>query len=140
MSNIFRCKAEGTFLIAFEKIKFNSRKWISNIIRVHATKNFSNPQISFRSYSVNEQPEYPWTSRNCEPTYWQDKNNQTKFVHWASLQFHIKDLNDWYTFTPKVSLHSLGLTLGSRFHWWIKSHSHTQPFSLQPIDECLPTT
>jgi hypothetical protein len=34
--------------------------------------------------------------------YWEDVNNQKKFVNWAASQLHIKDMSDWYKITRKV--------------------------------------
>jgi hypothetical protein len=44
----------------------------------------------------------PWKFVSCPLEYWNDVNNQTKFVEWAAKQLKIKEMSDWYNVTLKV--------------------------------------
>jgi hypothetical protein len=51
-------------------------------------------------------PDYqwlPWKFINCPRNWWDDKKNQKKFMDWAAQQLSIKEDNDWYKVTYKVS-------------------------------------
>jgi hypothetical protein len=50
-------------------------------------------------------PEYewlPWKFVKTPKTYWNDVNNQRKFVKWAEEALKIKEMSDWYKITKKV--------------------------------------
>ena len=50
-------------------------------------------------------PEYewlPWRFVNTPLKFWEDKNNQIKFMEWAGKQLKIKELNDWYHVSNQV--------------------------------------
>ena len=44
----------------------------------------------------------PWLFGNTSMNYWDDVNNQIKYVNWAGKQLGIKDMNDWYKVSLKV--------------------------------------
>jgi hypothetical protein len=44
----------------------------------------------------------PWKFASCPPNYWDNVNNQRKFIEWAGKQLNIKDMSDWYKVTNKV--------------------------------------
>ena len=50
-------------------------------------------------------PDYnwlPWKFKKCPRKYWDDVNNQRKFMDWAGKMLNIKDINDWSKVTTKV--------------------------------------
>jgi hypothetical protein len=50
-------------------------------------------------------PEYewlPWKFDRCPVSFWDDVNNQRKFVDWAEKQLNIQEMSDWYKITAKV--------------------------------------
>ena len=50
-------------------------------------------------------PEYdwlPWKFSKCANTYWDDINNQRKFVEWVGKELKIKEMSDWYNVSWKV--------------------------------------
>jgi hypothetical protein len=44
----------------------------------------------------------PWRFEMCPRGYWDDVNNQIKFINWVSKQLNIKQMSDWYKITHKV--------------------------------------
>ena len=44
----------------------------------------------------------PWLHSKCPKNYWDDIENQKKFITWAEKQLQIKNKNDWYNITAKV--------------------------------------
>jgi hypothetical protein len=44
----------------------------------------------------------PWKFDQIPHSYWEDVNNQKKFIHWAANQLNIKVMSDWYKVTNKV--------------------------------------
>jgi hypothetical protein len=53
-------------------------------------------------------PEYewlPWKFQGTTRKYWEDINNQRKFLDWAAKQLNISDLSGWYNVTLNVSHH-----------------------------------
>ena len=53
--------------------------------------------------SVFECPNRFYSSEVFPRNYWNDDNNQRKFIESASSQLNIKQLDDWYKITRKVS-------------------------------------
>jgi hypothetical protein len=49
-------------------------------------------------------PEYEWLpwKFTVPRNYWNDVNNQRKFVDWAGKQLKINEMSDWYKITTKV--------------------------------------
>jgi hypothetical protein len=51
-------------------------------------------------------PDYnwlPWKFTQVPKNYWENVNNQKKFIDWAATQLNIKEMSDWYKVTRKVS-------------------------------------
>ena len=47
----------------------------------------------------NVYPEYewlPWKFTKCPNFYWEDVNNQRKFLDWVGKELGIKEFSDWY--------------------------------------------
>jgi hypothetical protein len=52
-------------------------------------------------------PEYewlPWKFTSCPQNYWDDVNNQKKFMEWAGKELKIKVMSDWYGVSTKVTI------------------------------------
>jgi hypothetical protein len=52
-------------------------------------------------------PDYdwlPWKFEERLQNYWENANNQRKFMEIASKKFDIKELSDWYKISRKVTL------------------------------------
>ena len=52
-------------------------------------------------------PEYewiPWLFYKTPQRYWNNIENQLKFIEWASKQYNIKLLSDWYNITANVPI------------------------------------
>jgi hypothetical protein len=50
-------------------------------------------------------PEYewlPWKFKICPKNYWEDVNNQRRFMEWSARQLNIKEMSDWYNVSLKV--------------------------------------
>ena len=50
-------------------------------------------------------PEYdwlPWKLEKCTPEFWEDANNQRKFVQWVENELKIKEKSDWYNVDFRV--------------------------------------
>ena len=69
-------------------------------------------------------PEYPWLPWKfpaCPRNYWDNLDNQRKFMDWAGKQLKINEMSDWYKITYKVgnfheiSLKNKGYSFGRRF-------------------------
>ena len=43
----------------------------------------------------------PWKFDNCPSTYWDNKENQIKYMEWVREQLHYKEMNDWYKIQRK---------------------------------------
>jgi hypothetical protein len=51
----------------------------------------------------NEYEWLPWKFSNGVPKhYWEDVNNQRKFMDWVGKQLEYKEFCDWYKITQKV--------------------------------------
>jgi hypothetical protein len=51
-------------------------------------------------------PEYewlPWKFPSTPKFFWDDVNNQKKFVEWAAKELGVKKLSDWYKVSQKVT-------------------------------------
>ena len=44
----------------------------------------------------------PWKFRVCPSSYWDDVNNQIKFVNWAGKELKINEMSDWYNVKMEV--------------------------------------
>jgi hypothetical protein len=56
-------------------------------------------------------PDYEWLqwrfdNRKCPNGLWDNVNSQKKFIEWAASELQIKDINDWYNVSFKVTLFS----------------------------------
>ena len=54
-------------------------------------------------------PQYewlPWRFKyyKCSQSYWENVDNQTKFLKWAGKELNIKEMNGWYNVTVQVPL------------------------------------
>jgi hypothetical protein len=52
-------------------------------------------------------PDYewlPWKFKKCPASYWDNMENQRKFMYWAAKQLNIKETRDWYKVTAKVTM------------------------------------
>jgi hypothetical protein len=50
-------------------------------------------------------PDYewlPWKFDKCPANYWDDVNNQRKFMEWAAKELNIKEMSDWYNINYEV--------------------------------------
>ena len=50
-------------------------------------------------------PEYdwlPWKFERVPHRFWENVENQRKFLDWASVQLNIKKLDDWYQIKTEV--------------------------------------
>ncbi len=50
-------------------------------------------------------PDYnwlPWKFNRAPQLFWNDVNNQKKFVKWAENELNIKEMGDWYKVTRRV--------------------------------------
>jgi hypothetical protein len=45
----------------------------------------------------------PWKFSQLPSNYWDDVNNQIKFMNWAAKELKIKEMSDWYNVTTKVT-------------------------------------
>jgi hypothetical protein len=51
-------------------------------------------------------PEYnwlPWKFKMCPLNFWEDVNNQKKFIEWAAQELNIKEISDWQSVSRKVT-------------------------------------
>ena len=62
--------------------------------------NFSPSQLISSVYS--EFDWLPWRFYRCPNYYWEDLNNQRKFVDWVGKNLNIKEMSDWYKVTSQV--------------------------------------
>ena len=46
----------------------------------------------------------PWKFDKCPQNYWDDINNQRKFMEWAATQLNVKQIQDWYKISTRVRL------------------------------------
>jgi hypothetical protein len=63
-------------------------------------------------------PEYdwlPWKFDACPNNYWDNMNNQRKFMEWAGKQLNFKDMSDWYNVTQQVNLKICDLLIFQNF-------------------------
>jgi hypothetical protein len=44
----------------------------------------------------------PWKFANAPKNFWNQIENQRKFMDWAGKQLNIKDMSDWYKVTQEV--------------------------------------
>jgi hypothetical protein len=59
-------------------------------------------------------PEYewlPWKFAHTVSNFWDNVNNQRKFMDWATSHMKMKDLSDWYNITQREYSQFGGLTL-----------------------------
>jgi hypothetical protein len=66
---------------------------------LHSKYNSSLPLLLAEIY-----PEYdwlPWKFSVCPHNYWDNKENQRKFMDWAGKQMNVNDMSDWYNVTRK---------------------------------------
>jgi hypothetical protein len=50
-------------------------------------------------------PEYdwlPWKFAICPRNFWDDIENQRKFMDWAAKELKVKDMSDWYNVSQRV--------------------------------------
>jgi hypothetical protein len=61
---------------------------------------------SHSSLLLKVYPKYdwlPWKFIRCPHNYWDDLNNQKKFMDWAATQLNILEMRDWYKISIKVT-------------------------------------
>jgi hypothetical protein len=88
-------------------------------------------------------PEYewlPWKFIKSPRNYWENVNNQRKYIEWAGKQLNIKQLSDWYKVTRKVLAFSIfSQLLGHTRNWWRRSTSRkVQGLHLPVTFLCIP--
>jgi hypothetical protein len=44
----------------------------------------------------------PWKFDKCPRNFWDNVNNQRKFMDWAGKQLNVKEMSDWYNVSVKV--------------------------------------
>jgi hypothetical protein len=44
----------------------------------------------------------PWKFTACPRNYWDEEDNQARFIAWATKELNVKELSDWYKVTNKV--------------------------------------
>jgi hypothetical protein len=52
-------------------------------------------------------PQYewlPWKFTHCPPNFWNNVDNQKKFIEWAGKQLNCNEMSDWYKVSQKVKL------------------------------------
>jgi hypothetical protein len=52
-------------------------------------------------------PEYEWLMWKFPRvgySYWDNKENQRKFIDWIAMQWNIKEMSDWYKITVPVNI------------------------------------
>ena len=55
----------------------------------------------------NVYPQYDWLPWQfeyfrCPSNYWENPQNQQKYMDWAAKQLNVKETQDWYKITGKV--------------------------------------
>ena len=57
-------------------------------------------------------PDYewlPWRFEHTPPNFWEDVNNQKKFMKWAEKQLKINEKSDWYNVSYRVKIGKKGV-------------------------------
>ena len=57
---------------------------------------------------MNVFPEYnwlPWKFSVVPLGYWNNKDNQLKYMNWLAIQLNINIIEDWYNVTNKVYIY-----------------------------------
>jgi hypothetical protein len=65
-------------------------------------------------------PEYnwlPWKFENSPRNFWDDVKNQRNFLDWASKEFKIQDMSDWYRVTQKDLIDIGGSSLLGKYNY-----------------------
>jgi hypothetical protein len=65
----------------------------------------------------------PWKFASIPKNYWDDVNNQIKFINWAGKELKIKEMSDWYNVSYKVGKSILSSIQFQGFGrtWWFAS-------------------
>ena len=63
--------------------------------------NSSIPTMLSKIYSEYEW--LPWRFVNCPKNYWEDVNNQKRFMSWVAKELIVKEMSDWYKVTSLVT-------------------------------------
>jgi hypothetical protein len=58
--------------------------------------------LQLLSHAYPEHEWLPWKFSQTPKNYWEDVNNQRKFMEWASKELNIKDMTDWYKVAVRV--------------------------------------
>ena len=88
------------------KINKNSLFFSKNIVNLGGISFLSLYDNSlFQSLSI-VYPDYdwlPWKFGKCPKNFWENVNNQRKFLDWAGKELGTKDMSDWYKITYEVN-------------------------------------
>ena len=72
----------------------------------NATKHICSGSHLIRNRSVIKRTNHiDFGTSRIPPNFWKDKNNQLKFMEYASQKLNIKDLSEWYNVTKRVTIH-----------------------------------
>jgi hypothetical protein len=87
--------------VPFISFKFNLHKEIKKRGLAKALKQYQHPS-TLLSTVYPEHVWLPWKFDKCPHSYWEDLNNQRKFLDWMGKQLNFKEFSDWYSVTYKV--------------------------------------
>ena len=54
-----------------------------------------------------EQEWLPWKFDKCPSNFWENVNNQRKFLDWAGKELKINEMSDWYNVSYRVNKYVL---------------------------------
>jgi hypothetical protein len=63
---------------------------------------FNHSLSQLLAFMYPEYPWLPWKFAQCPNSYWDDIQNQKKFVEWAANELNFREMSDWYSVTFKV--------------------------------------
>ena len=70
----------------------------SNLLLIHGNSLFKVLSTLYSEYEW-----LPWKFQNSPRHAWENIETQKKFVEWAGKELKIKNKNDWYNVTNKVT-------------------------------------
>ena len=93
----------------FNIIRYISTETAVNVKELNNSKLPSFPpnvsNFIFRYINVIHQiSETPWLSARVPLNYWEDINNQKKYLNWLAKELNVEKLEDWYNVVLKVTL------------------------------------
>ena len=72
----------------------------------HCSRLFNKYGKSTTSFLTQMYPEYdwlPWKFVRCPNSYWEDINNQKKFINWAANELGVQSMSEWYNVSTQVN-------------------------------------